>query len=125
MHPFSQPLFITTFQVVHRSTLNAGNPTDQFTLGSDLHLDDPLQPFFKTARVNQQPAMHQLAVLSIGWVAFFHLTSDEVHHSPFLFPVDCCIFIYFCLDSWSFFLGPDLTHSYPTHLPILVSTLQT
>jgi hypothetical protein len=35
------------------------------------------------ARVNQQPPMHQLAVLSTGWVAFFHSVSDGVHHSPF------------------------------------------
>jgi hypothetical protein len=50
LHPFSQPLFITTFQVVHGSTLNAGNPMDQFSLGSDLHLDDPLHPIFKNQK---------------------------------------------------------------------------
>ncbi len=28
------------------------------------------------ARVNQHPPMHQLAILSIGWAAFFHPTPD-------------------------------------------------
>jgi hypothetical protein len=41
---------VTTFQVVYGSTLNAGNPMDQFTLGSDLHLDDPLHPFFNNQK---------------------------------------------------------------------------
>jgi hypothetical protein len=27
--------------------------------------------------------MHQLAVLSTGWVAFFHLAPDGAHHSRF------------------------------------------
>jgi len=43
-------LFISTFEVVHGSTLSAGNPVDQFTLGSDLHLDDHLHPFFKNQK---------------------------------------------------------------------------
>jgi hypothetical protein len=45
--------------------------------------------------------MHQLVVLSIGWAAFFHLAPDGVHHSPFLFADDHCIFIFF--GSWPFF----------------------
>ncbi len=45
----------------------------------------------ETAKVNQQP-MHQLVVLSTGWAAFFHSTSDGVHHSPFLFVTDHCFF---------------------------------
>jgi hypothetical protein len=28
------------------------------------------------ARVNQHPQIHQLAVLSIGWAAFFHPVPD-------------------------------------------------
>jgi hypothetical protein len=31
------------------------------------------------ARVNQQPPMHQLAVLSTEWDMFFHSTSDRIH----------------------------------------------
>jgi hypothetical protein len=46
-------------------------------------------------RVNQQPLMHQLAVLSTGWVAFFHSALDGVHRSPFLFAVDRCTFFFF------------------------------
>jgi len=38
--------------------------------------------------------MHQLAVLSTGWAAFFHSTSNEVHHSPFLFVADHCTFVF-------------------------------
>jgi hypothetical protein len=33
-----------------KPALNAGNPMDQFTLGSDLHLDDPFHPFFKNQK---------------------------------------------------------------------------
>jgi hypothetical protein len=29
--------------------------------------------------------MRQLVIMSTGWVAFFHLTLDGVHHSPFAF----------------------------------------
>jgi hypothetical protein len=39
-------------------------------------------------RVNQQPPMHQLAILSSGWAAFFHSTPDGVHHNLFLFPAN-------------------------------------
>jgi hypothetical protein len=35
-----------------------------------------------SARMNQQPPMHQLAVLFTGWVVFFHLAPNGVHHSP-------------------------------------------
>jgi hypothetical protein len=45
-----------------------------------------------TARVNQQPSMHQLAILSTGWAASFHSMSDGVHHSPFIFAVCSCLF---------------------------------
>ncbi len=55
-------------------------------------------------RVNQQPPMNQLAVLSTGWAAFFHSLLDVVHHSSFLFlfAADHYIFI-FILGSSSFF----------------------
>jgi hypothetical protein len=42
------------------------------------------------AKMNQQPPMHKLAVMSIICVAFFHPMSDGVHHNPFLFVVDHC-----------------------------------
>jgi hypothetical protein len=38
--------------------------------------------------------MHQLAVLSTGWAAFFHLAQDGVYHSPFFFATDHRIFFY-------------------------------
>jgi len=78
--------------------------------------------------MNQQPPMHQLAVLSTGWGAFFHLAPDGVHHNPFLFAADHCIFILF-LVLGHFSPGPDLppcSLSYllsptPTFVPYLLS----
>jgi hypothetical protein len=65
------------------------------------------------ARVNQHSPMHWLAILFTGWDPFFHLMSNGVHHSPFLFDVDHCIlFFWFVLDY--FFL--DLTSHIPTFL---------
>jgi hypothetical protein len=52
--------------------------------------------------VNRQPPMHQLAILSTGWAAFFHSTSDGVRHSPFLLADDHCTF-FFWVYSWLFF----------------------
>jgi hypothetical protein len=79
---------------------------------------------FWIAKVNQQPPMHQLVILSIGWVAFFHSTPNGVHHSPFLFVVDHYIILYlFFLGC--FFLGSDLIHSYPIHLPTFISIVPT
>jgi hypothetical protein len=72
------------------------------------------------ARVNQQPPMHQLAVLSTGCLAFFHSAPDGVHDSPFLFAADHCTFFF---GSWSFFPGPDLTHSYPAQFSTLLTFL--
>ncbi len=73
--------------------------------------------------MNHQPLMHQLAVLSIGWVAFFHSKPSAVYHSPLFFAADHCIFIYF----WflAVFPGPDLTHSYLAHFPTLISIAPT
>ncbi len=73
------------------------------------------------AIVNQQPPMHQLAILSTRWVAFFHSALDGVHHSPFLFVVDHCIFFIFIFLFLVIFPRPDLTHNYPTHFPTLIS----
>jgi hypothetical protein len=39
--------------------------------------------------------MHQLAVRSTGWVAFFHSVPDGVHHSPFLFAAEHCICLFY------------------------------
>jgi len=77
-----------------------------------------------TARVNQQPPMHLLAILSTGWAAFFLLAPDGVHCSPFLFAVDHCILFYFLVLDY-FSPWPNLTHSYPIHLPTFVSTTST
>jgi hypothetical protein len=41
--------------------------------------------------------MHQLAVLSTGCLAFFHLAPDGVHDSPFLFATDHCTFFFWFL----------------------------
>jgi hypothetical protein len=77
--------------------------------------------------VNQQPPMHQLAVLSTGWADFFHSVPDGVHHSPFLFGADHCTFYFYFyfLVLGRFSLGPDLTHIYPAHLPTLISIAPT
>jgi hypothetical protein len=75
-------------------------------------------------RMNQQPPMHQLAVLSTRWVAFFHSAPDGVHHSRFLFAADHCTFFCFFLFL-AVFPGPDLTHSYNVHFPTLISIAPT
>jgi hypothetical protein len=78
--------------------------------------------------VHQQPPMHQLAILSTGCAAFFHSAPDGVHHSLFFFLFFvCCWSLYLVFFSVldCFFLRPDLTHSYPTHLRLLISTALT
>ncbi len=80
------------------------------------------------AKVHQQPPMHQLAILSTGCAAFFHSAPDGVHHSLFFFLFFvCCWSLYLVFFSVldCFFLRPDLTHSYPTHLRLLISTALT
>jgi len=72
------------------------------------------------ARVNQQPPMHQLAVLSTGCLAFFHSAPDGVHRSPFLFAADHCTFFLFFFLFLAVFPGPDLT---PAYLPCSLSYL--
>jgi hypothetical protein len=58
------------------------------------------------ARVNQQPPMHQLVVLSIGWVAFFHSAPNGVHHNPFFLLLTTIPFSFF----WFLVVFPlDLT----------------
>jgi hypothetical protein len=42
------------------------------------------------AKMNQQPPMHQLVILSTGWTMFFHSVPSGVHDNPFLFVVDHC-----------------------------------
>jgi hypothetical protein len=66
--------------------------------------------------------MDQLAVLSTGCLAFFHSAPDGVHDSPFLFAADHCTFFF---GSWSFFPGPDLTHSYLAHFSTFISIAPT
>ncbi len=78
------------------------------------------------ARVNQQPPMHQLVVLSTGWAPFFYSASDGVllQSISCLFAGDhCTFFFWFVLGC--FFLGPNLTHRYPTHLPTLLNIVPT
>jgi len=75
-------------------------------------------------RVNQQPPMHQLAVLFTEWAAFFHSAPDGVHHSPFLFAAHHYNFLFYfvcvCVCSWAFFpwtwpatRSLSLPHKYP------------
>jgi len=47
------------------------------------HFAEVVERYNKVGRGNQQ-----LAVLYTEWPAFFHLTSDGVHHSPFLLAAD-------------------------------------
>jgi hypothetical protein len=68
--------------------------------------------------------MHQLAVLSTGWVAFFHSAPDGAHHSRYLFAADHCTFFFFFFWFLAVFPGPDLTHSYPAHFPTVISMHQ-
>jgi hypothetical protein len=79
------------------------------------------------ARMNQYPPVHQLAVLSTGWAAFFHSAPDGVHHSPFFFSTDhcICIFLYFFLVLGRFSPGPDLRDNCPAHFPTLISIVPT
>jgi len=76
------------------------------------------------AKVNHQPPMHQSVILSIGWATFCHSTLNGVHHNPFLFTADHCIFFGGFVIGY-FFLGPDLTHSYPIHLLTLINIIPT
>jgi hypothetical protein len=32
--------------------------------------------------------------LSTGWAAFFHLTKDDIYHTPFIFTADHCTFFF-------------------------------
>jgi len=62
--------------------------------------------------------MHQLAVLSTGWVAFFHSAPDGVHLNPFLFVADHCTFFFWVIGRFSLDLTSHITtlltclHSY-------------
>ncbi len=86
----------------------------------------PVASILLLSRVNQQPPMYQLAVLSTGCLAFFHLAPDGVHRSPFLFAADHCTFFYFFFFLFlAVFPGPDLTHTYPVHFPTLISIAPT
>jgi hypothetical protein len=58
--------------------------------------------------------------MSTKRATFFQSTPDGVHHSPFLFATHHCILFYF-LVLGCFSPRPNLTHSYPTHFPTLIS----
>ncbi len=76
------------------------------------------------ARVNQQPPMHQLAVLSTGWLRFFIWRQMGFITVHFLLADDHCTF-FFGFVLGCFFLGPDLTHSYLTHLSTFINIVPT
>ncbi len=70
--------------------------------------------------------MHQLVVLSSGWAAFFHSTQDGVHHTPFFFATDHCIFIIIIIFLCGHFSpGPDLPPRYPAHFFTLLNIAPT
>jgi hypothetical protein len=79
-----------------------------------------LQWVSSRARVNQQPPMHQLAVLFTGWGAFLIWCQMGFIPIHFFSPL-IIVFYLFLFVFYHFFSGPDLTHSYPTHLPIFIS----
>jgi hypothetical protein len=74
------------------------------------------------ARVNHQPPMHQLAVLSTGWVGIFSFGVGWGSSQSISF---CCWPLYFFFGSWLFFPGPDLTHSYLAHFFTLIGIATT
>jgi len=66
--------------------------------------------------------MHQLAVLSLDALHFFiwrRMGFMAVHFFLLL------TIVLFFLGSWSFFPGPNLTHSYPAHFSTFISTAPT
>ncbi len=69
--------------------------------------------------------MHQLAILSTGWVAFFHSVLNGVHCNPFLFTTDHYFFFLFGFIFCCFFFRLDFTHSYLFHLPTLINIVPT
>jgi hypothetical protein len=73
-----------------------------------------VQMMWTWARVNQQPPMHQLAILSTGWAAFFLWAPDGVHHNKLLL----IIVVFFC--SWAVF-PLDLTSHKATLFTFLPS----
>jgi len=101
------------------------------------HTTVPVRTVVRTARVNQQPPMHQLAVMSIGWATFFHSVPDGVHHTPLPFTADHYIYIYIYIykffkkkiDLFFIVLFLNLTShiatlitSYPIDLAIILTT---
>ncbi len=77
-------------------------------------------------RLNQQPPMHQLVILSTGWALFYHSALDGVHHSPSFFVADHYIFFFFFFLVFGHFsYGLDLTHSYPAHFSTFISIAPT
>jgi hypothetical protein len=59
----------------------------------------------------------------VGCISSFGIKWD--HHNPFLFVVDHCTLFVFFFVLGRFFLGHDLTHNYPTHLPTLINIVPT
>ncbi len=80
---------------------------------------------FALAIMNQQPPMHQLAILSIEWDVFFHLAPYGVHHSPFFFAINHYTFFNFFLVVGHFSPWPNLTHSYLVEFPTFINTAPT
>jgi hypothetical protein len=78
----------------------------------------------RRVRVNQHPPVHQLAVLSTGWVVFLHPVPDPV------LTQHCTGQLFWAADLWPFsffgclFPNPDLTSlqsSHPNSLPTLLT----
>jgi hypothetical protein len=67
------------------------------------------------ARVNHHPPMHQLAILSMGWAAFF------------VQPQSINFFLFFTNEFFlgCFFLNPDPHTTFPPNYPTDLATLLT
>jgi len=76
------------------------------------------------AKVNQHPPVHQLAVLSMGWAAFFHSVSNPMltQHCNTVNFLGCWLLTLFIC--WVFFFNPDHTIFQPNH-PSSLATLLT
>jgi hypothetical protein len=99
LHPFLQ-----------QSLIQCCTDMSTFTYQSGTSLDGQSEPAATSATVGR----------SVNWMAaFFHSTSDEAHHSPFLFAADHCTLFFGALFVAVIFL--DLTSHIITLLTFLPS----
>ncbi len=85
-----------------RSVPKAGRPREQVENHGRGCTQAPVVFLQGVARVNQQPPMHQLAVLSTGWAVFFHSASNGFITVHF-FSLLTVVLSVFLVRSWLFF----------------------